>query len=113
MEEDVSKLKNIDHSTAVLASLQLQVPTVVDKYLGSKLDDSLYKVLQRHAAELIQNHSVKSTLESSKNQESAKTSEDILKIKKEQAEKLQKSKCTIKSTDKAALKEYDQKSAIF
>nr|GEW95029.1 hypothetical protein [Tanacetum cinerariifolium] len=38
---------------------------------------------------------------------------DILKVKKEQAEKQQTPKFTIKSTDKAALKEYDQKSALY
>ncbi|GJY04236.1 hypothetical protein Tco_0370176 [Tanacetum coccineum] len=38
---------------------------------------------------------------------------DILKIKKEQAEKQQMSKFTIKSTDKAALKEYDLKSTLY
>ncbi|GKB88445.1 hypothetical protein Tco_0960717, partial [Tanacetum coccineum] len=46
-------------------------------------------------------------------QESEKTPSDILKIKKEQAEKKKMLKFTIKSTDKAALKEYDQKSAIY
>ncbi|GJV12255.1 hypothetical protein Tco_1353796 [Tanacetum coccineum] len=38
---------------------------------------------------------------------------EILKIKKEQAEKQKMPKYTIKSTDKAALKEYDQKSALY
>ncbi|GJS00648.1 hypothetical protein Tco_0317156 [Tanacetum coccineum] len=42
-----------------------------------------------------------------------KTSLEILKMKKEQAEKQNMLKFTIKSTDKAALKEYDQKSAIY
>ncbi|GKE02784.1 hypothetical protein Tco_1390767 [Tanacetum coccineum] len=37
----------------------------------------------------------------------------ILKIKKEQAEKQKMPKYTIKSTNKAALKEYDQKSALY
>ncbi|GKA37027.1 hypothetical protein Tco_0723592 [Tanacetum coccineum] len=46
-------------------------------------------------------------------QESKKTSSEILKMKKEQAEKQKMLKFTIKSIDKAALKEYDQKSAIY
>ncbi|GJV52232.1 hypothetical protein Tco_1447973 [Tanacetum coccineum] len=46
-------------------------------------------------------------------QESEKTPLEILKIKKEQAEKHKMPKFTIKSTDKAALKEYDQKSALY
>ncbi|GKD56013.1 hypothetical protein Tco_1289400, partial [Tanacetum coccineum] len=37
---------------------------------------------------------------------------EIRKVKKEQAEKKKMPKYTIKSTDKAALKEYDQKSAL-
>ncbi|GKB52153.1 hypothetical protein Tco_0902906 [Tanacetum coccineum] len=37
---------------------------------------------------------------------------DILKIKKEQIEKQKKPQFTIKSTDKAALKEYDLKNAL-
>nr|GEW95030.1 hypothetical protein [Tanacetum cinerariifolium] len=38
---------------------------------------------------------------------------EILKVKREQAEKQQTPKFTIKSTDKAAHKEYDQKSALY
>nr|GEU94863.1 hypothetical protein [Tanacetum cinerariifolium] len=46
-------------------------------------------------------------------QELEKTPLEILKIKKEQDEKKKMSKFTIKSTDKATLKEYDQKSALY
>nr|GEV19531.1 hypothetical protein [Tanacetum cinerariifolium] len=46
-------------------------------------------------------------------QEYEKSPSDILKIKKEQAEKQKKPKFTIKSTDKAALKEYDLKSTLY
>nr|GFC93056.1 hypothetical protein [Tanacetum cinerariifolium] len=38
---------------------------------------------------------------------------EILKIKREQAEKQQTSNFTIKSTYKAALKEFDQKNALY
>ncbi|GKA22846.1 hypothetical protein Tco_0708808, partial [Tanacetum coccineum] len=77
-------------SNALTAS---QVPTIVDDYLGSRL-----------------------TLESSKiqfptinlEQEYAKIILEILKIKKQKMPKY-----TIKSTDKAALKEYDLKSALY
>nr|GEU54030.1 retrovirus-related Pol polyprotein from transposon TNT 1-94 [Tanacetum cinerariifolium] len=103
----------INESLAVLASLQSQVHTVVDNYLGSKLDDSLYKVLQRHTADLIQRRSMKHVPESNKNPEFEKSPEEILKIKKEHAEKQKMPKYKIRSTDKAALKEYDQKSALF
>nr|GEU88533.1 hypothetical protein [Tanacetum cinerariifolium] len=42
-----------------------------------------------------------------------KSASEILKIKGEQAEKQQKPKFTIKSTDQAALNEYDQKSTLY
>ncbi|GKA09887.1 hypothetical protein Tco_0689320 [Tanacetum coccineum] len=43
LEKDVSKLKKIDHSTKALATLKLQVPTVVEQYLGSKICNDLQK----------------------------------------------------------------------
>nr|GEY66571.1 hypothetical protein [Tanacetum cinerariifolium] len=49
----------------------------------------------------------------SKMQESKKSPEEIIKIKREQAEVQQTSKYSIKSTNKAALDEYDKKSALF
>nr|GFB76225.1 hypothetical protein [Tanacetum cinerariifolium] len=83
-EKDVSELKKIDHFVEALATPKSQVPMVVEHYLGSKIDDDLQK----------------SALE-------------IRKINREQAEKQKMPKYTIKSTDKAALKEYDQKSALY
>nr|GEV01289.1 hypothetical protein [Tanacetum cinerariifolium] len=73
LEQDVSELKKIDHSNDALASIKSQVPIVVDQYLGTKLDDALHKVLQRHVAELIQTCSGQPAPESSKKQESEKT----------------------------------------
>ncbi|GJT72661.1 hypothetical protein Tco_1031947 [Tanacetum coccineum] len=73
--------------------------------------------LRRHTTDLIQKYSVKLAPEPSKIQtstidlepESEKSASEIRKIKKEQAEKQKMPKYTIKSTDKATLKEYDQK----
>ncbi|GJY98793.1 hypothetical protein Tco_0516223 [Tanacetum coccineum] len=104
-----------------VVQLRSQVPTVVEHYLGSKISDDLQKVLQRHTADLIQKYSVKPAPESSKiqkptidlEQESEKSALEIHKIKREQAEKQKMPKYTIKSTDKATLKEYDQKSALY
>ncbi|GJZ01019.1 hypothetical protein Tco_0518980 [Tanacetum coccineum] len=70
---------------------------------------------RRYTADLIQKYSVKPAPEYSKiqkptidlEQESEKSASDIRKIKREQAEKQKMLKYTIKSTDKAALKEYD------
>ncbi|GKC44897.1 hypothetical protein Tco_1062619, partial [Tanacetum coccineum] len=95
LEKDVSELKKIDHSAKALTSLKSQVPMVIDNYLGSKLNDSLYKVLQRHTTDLIQKHLVKLAPETNKiqtptidlKQESEKCASEIRKIKKERAEK--------------------------
>ncbi|GJT47293.1 hypothetical protein Tco_0956008 [Tanacetum coccineum] len=88
LEKDVSKLKTVDHSSEALAVLQSYVPTV-------------------HLPELTK----KPTLTTE--QEYEKNPSDILKIKKEQAEKQQMPKFTVKSTDKAALEEYNLKSALY
>nr|GEY00470.1 hypothetical protein [Tanacetum cinerariifolium] len=86
---------------------------VVDDYLGSKLGDALQKALQKHSKDLIHKHSVKPAPESIKiktpivnlEKGSEKSASKILKIKREQADKQKTSKFTIKSIDKAALKE--------
>ncbi|GJU49530.1 hypothetical protein Tco_1219085 [Tanacetum coccineum] len=121
LEKDVSELKKIDLSAEALAALKTQVPSVVDNYLGSKVRDVFQKELKKHTADLIQKYSLQQIPELPKKQtptvdleqESEKTPSEILKIKKEQAEKQKMPKFTIKSTDKAALKEYDQKSALY
>nr|GFC16313.1 hypothetical protein [Tanacetum cinerariifolium] len=43
LEKEVIELKQVDHSTKILASIRSQVPPVVDKYLGSTLGDTLQK----------------------------------------------------------------------
>ncbi|GJY81863.1 hypothetical protein Tco_0494614 [Tanacetum coccineum] len=58
LEQEMSEVKKTDHSANVLASIRSQVPTAVDKYLGTKLDDALLKVLERHTVELIGKYSV-------------------------------------------------------
>ncbi|GKA96323.1 hypothetical protein Tco_0818418 [Tanacetum coccineum] len=113
LEQDMSEVKKTDHSAAVLASIKSQVPTVVDKYLGTKLDDALLRVLERHTADLIEKYSVLPGPESIKNQESKKSPKEIIRIKREQGEKEQESTYTIRSTDKVALEEFDLKSALF
>ncbi|GJS27763.1 hypothetical protein Tco_0488383 [Tanacetum coccineum] len=113
LEQDMSEVKKTDHSAAVLASIKSQVPTVVDKYLGTKLDDALLRNLERHTADLIEKYSVLPGQESIKNQESKKSPKEIIRIKREQGEKKQESTYTIRSTDKVALEEYDLKNALF
>ncbi|GJS95408.1 hypothetical protein Tco_0802376 [Tanacetum coccineum] len=69
--------------------LRVAIPTVVDKYLGTKLDDALLKILERHTADLIEKYSVLPGPESIKNQESEKSPKEIIKIKREQGEEKQ------------------------
>ncbi|GKB40471.1 hypothetical protein Tco_0885413 [Tanacetum coccineum] len=93
LEQEMSEVKKTDHSADVLASIRSQVPTAVDNYLGTKLDDALLK--------------------SVKNQESEKSPKEIIRAKKEQDEEKQDSTYSIRSTDKVDLEEFDLKSALF
>ncbi|GJR67994.1 hypothetical protein Tco_0014059 [Tanacetum coccineum] len=85
----------------------------MSKYVGTKLDDALLKALERHTIDLVEKYSLLPTLKSSKKKESEKIPEEIIRIKREQEEKKQEPTYTIKSTDKAALEEFDLKSALF
>ncbi|GJX87139.1 hypothetical protein Tco_0339153 [Tanacetum coccineum] len=73
--------------------------------------------LQLRVAKLEQDMSEKYSVlpgpESIKNQESKKSRKEIIRIKREQGEKKQKSLYTIRSTDKVTLEEFDLKSALF
>ncbi|GJT62743.1 hypothetical protein Tco_1006276 [Tanacetum coccineum] len=60
LEQEISEVKKSDHSADVLASIRSQVPTAVDNYLGTKLDDALLK-LKMHGRKCRQ---VKTTRES-------------------------------------------------
>ncbi|GJS13598.1 hypothetical protein Tco_0408070 [Tanacetum coccineum] len=113
LEQEMSEVKKTDHSADVLASIRSQVPTAVDNYLGTKLDDALLKVLERHTADLIEKYSALPGPESVKNQESEKSPKEIIKAKKEQGEEKQDSTYSIRSTDEVDLEEFDLKSALF
>ncbi|GKD84211.1 hypothetical protein Tco_1351050, partial [Tanacetum coccineum] len=84
LEQEMSEVKKTDLSADVLASIRSQVPTAVDTYLGSKLDDALLK-----------------------------SPKEIIKAKKEQDEEKQDSTYSIRSNDKVDLEEFDLKSALF
>ncbi|GJZ44404.1 hypothetical protein Tco_0591659 [Tanacetum coccineum] len=113
LEQEMSEVKKTDHSTDVVASIRSQVPTAVDNYLGTKLDDALIKVLERHTADLIEKYSVLPGPESVKNQESEKSPKEIIKAKKEHEEEKQDSTYSIRSTDEVDIEEFDLKSALF
>ncbi|GKD32069.1 hypothetical protein Tco_1242847 [Tanacetum coccineum] len=58
---------------------------------GSKIDDALLKVLERHTADLIKKYSVLPGPETIQNQEYEKSPKEIIKAKKEQGEEKQDS----------------------
>ncbi|GJX95889.1 hypothetical protein Tco_0351687 [Tanacetum coccineum] len=58
VENEVTTLRNVDHSLAIRADVKSEVRTIVKEYLGISLDDALHKVLQMHTAELVKEHSV-------------------------------------------------------
>ncbi|GKF28847.1 hypothetical protein Tco_0095189, partial [Tanacetum coccineum] len=73
LEQQMFEVKKTDHSADILASIESQVPTIVDKYLGTKLDDALLRNFERHTAELIEKYSRLPGPESIKIQESKKS----------------------------------------
>ncbi|GJR89561.1 hypothetical protein Tco_0213572 [Tanacetum coccineum] len=77
---------------------------------GTKLDDALLKVLERHTADLIEKYSVLPGPEFVKNQESEKSPKEIIRAKKEQDEEYTNFKQTHQVTDKVDLEEFDLKS---
>ncbi|GJS55338.1 hypothetical protein Tco_0628700 [Tanacetum coccineum] len=58
LENEVKTIRNVDHSSAIYAAIKSKVPTIIKEYLGTSLDDTLHKVIQRHTAELIKGHSI-------------------------------------------------------
>ncbi|GJV17999.1 hypothetical protein Tco_1363322 [Tanacetum coccineum] len=105
-----------------LSAVQLIVAKLEKDVSALKnLGDALQKALQKHSEDLIHKHSVKPAPESSKiktlivNLEKGyeKSASEILKIKREQVEKQKTLKFTLKSINKAALKEFDQKSVLY
>ncbi|GJR33781.1 hypothetical protein Tco_1209465 [Tanacetum coccineum] len=43
LEKEVKELKNVDHSSTLLAIIKSEVTTAIKEYLGTSLDDALYK----------------------------------------------------------------------
>ncbi|GKF64530.1 hypothetical protein Tco_0187978, partial [Tanacetum coccineum] len=106
---DVFKLKKINHSAEAFATFKSQVPIVFYNYFGSKLGDALQKSLHIHFVQPAPESSKIQTPTINLEQESEKSALEICKIKREQAEKKKMPKYMVKYTDKASLKEYDQK----
>nr|GEY81119.1 hypothetical protein [Tanacetum cinerariifolium] len=90
LEKEVRELKNVDHSSALCATIKFEFLTAIKEYIGTSLDDALYKQV--------------------KPQNSA---EDIRKVKMEHATIQQETKYTITSSDTAELQEFNQKRCLF
>ncbi|GKC95517.1 ribonuclease H-like domain-containing protein, partial [Tanacetum coccineum] len=114
----VSTIPYVPHKTTTPIPAQpitTEVPTI------TTVVPEFDALTARHTADLIQKYSVKPAPESSKiqkliidlKQESKKSASEILKIKREQAGKQKMPKDMIKSTDKAAQKEYYMKSTLY
>ncbi|GJR33413.1 hypothetical protein Tco_1109645 [Tanacetum coccineum] len=94
LEKDVKELKTVDHSTSLLSTIKSEVLNAIKEYLGTSLDDALYKRLRQQYVP-------------------DKSTEDIRKIKMEHARKQQEPKETITSSDTTTLEEFDQKTTFF
>ncbi|GKB04291.1 hypothetical protein Tco_0832434 [Tanacetum coccineum] len=87
--ENEEVLKQVYHSTSLLATIKSKVPTAAKEYLGTSLGDALHKVLQRHTTEFIKEHFVLAdVVEVLKQQQKPhKSAADIRQIKMEHATK--------------------------
>ncbi|GJY95044.1 hypothetical protein Tco_0511405 [Tanacetum coccineum] len=86
----ISSFTEVSSSKPVNTGQRSQVPTAVDNYLGTNLDDALLKFMKDTlTADLIEKYSVLPGPESVKNQESEKSPKEIIKAKKEQDEEKQ------------------------
>ncbi|GJT97821.1 hypothetical protein Tco_1093339 [Tanacetum coccineum] len=94
-------------------ALQLRVAKLEQDMSDIKKTDHSAAALERHTADLVEKYYVPPAPESSKKQESEKSPKEIIRIKREQGEKKPEPMYTIKSTDKAALEEFDLKGALF
>ncbi|GJW86500.1 hypothetical protein Tco_0161840 [Tanacetum coccineum] len=84
LKKDVKELKDVDKSTKIISTIQSEVPKAIKEYLGSSLDDAMYKVTLRNFADIM-----------------------------EPERKQQVPKETITSSDTTVLEEFDQETTLF
>ncbi|GJR90169.1 hypothetical protein Tco_0214180 [Tanacetum coccineum] len=119
LEKEIKELKNVDHSLALLSKINSEVPNSVKEYLGTSLDDALYKVLKKHDADIIKEFSVPAeiverlTQQYLPQQSTRKSTENIRKNQMGLSTNTQVPKFTITSSDTVALEEFDQKTTLF
>ncbi|GKB62523.1 hypothetical protein Tco_0918709 [Tanacetum coccineum] len=87
LEKDVKELKTVDHSSTLLLTIKSEVPKAVKEYLRTSLDDALHKVLQKHFADITNEHSVLAEIVKRLRQQYVPkdSTKDIRKIKMEHA----------------------------
>ncbi|GJW96179.1 hypothetical protein Tco_0177987 [Tanacetum coccineum] len=92
------------------STIKFEVLNAVKEYLGTSLDDALYKVLQKHSVDIAKEHSVPDEIVERLEHQYVpqKSTDDIRIIKIEHARRHQVLKETITSSDTAALEEFDQ-----
>ncbi|GKC96542.1 hypothetical protein Tco_1161984 [Tanacetum coccineum] len=114
IEKEVKELKNVDHSLALFSTIKSKVPNTFKEYIGTSLDDALYKVLQKHSADIVKEHSILAKIIERLRLQyiPQKSTNDIRKIKMEHASKQQVPKSSITSSDTAALDEFCVKDQV-
>ncbi|GJV69665.1 hypothetical protein Tco_1485174 [Tanacetum coccineum] len=100
-------------STQILTPTTTKATTLTPAVQESETLNAIH--LRRHTVEFIKEHSVPADVVRvlKHQQKPQKSVEDIRKVKMEHAAKQQESRYTITSSDKAALKEFDQKRTLF
>nr|GEV62949.1 integrase, catalytic region, zinc finger, CCHC-type, peptidase aspartic, catalytic [Tanacetum cinerariifolium] len=107
-------MNSADADVSSLLDIPIQHETPQIHNLDNKVEDVFQKGLQKHTAYLIHKYSMQHLPELTKKltptaeQESEKSPSEILKIKREQVESQKNPLFTLKSTDKAALKELSE-----
>ncbi|GKF80272.1 hypothetical protein Tco_0238874, partial [Tanacetum coccineum] len=56
LEKEVKILRNVYHNSTIHAAIKFEVPIVVRECLGTNLDDSLHKVIQKQTANFVREH---------------------------------------------------------
>ncbi|GKC37309.1 hypothetical protein Tco_1049693 [Tanacetum coccineum] len=116
LEKDVKGLKQVDHTQAIRESIKSEVPEAVKKYLGSTIEYTLQKVLQRHTKKLDRNF-LRNIGQTHTKDLNMKVSQDdvskFIKVKQKRAAQEKMPKYSTTPYDQAADDEHKQKEILF
>nr|GEW24940.1 hypothetical protein [Tanacetum cinerariifolium] len=89
LEKEVKILRNIDHNSAIHATIKSKVLIVVKECLGTNLEDTLHRVVQKQTANSVREHTVPvaAVTDVLKQQKPQKSTGKFYKVKMEQAGK--------------------------